>query len=189
MPLPIAFDILNTDSRKSFKELSEYTATVIFPWEHALMSFYETYAMGSPLFVPNFEWAVRLVFHKEGNLGTTLDVYSARSPFMTKDEKEEIDLKRYHDTYGSHKPLGISTYREQRYWIKYADFMRWPGIVYFGSLHEMVRKILGNDYSHQTALMAHYNAQTFASDVAYWRTVFATLLVTDESGSGVAAKM
>ena len=54
--MPIHFDILNTDSRKSFRELAEYTGTVIFPWEHALMSFYEAYSMGMPLFLPHFEW-------------------------------------------------------------------------------------------------------------------------------------
>ena len=142
------------------------------------MSFYETYAMGSPLFVPSFEWAVRLVFHKEGNLGTTEDIYSMRSPFMSDDEMNEIDLKRYSNRFGSHKPLGIRSYREQKYWILFSDLMRWPGIVYFESLQMLIKKLLANDYQHQTALMQAYNAQTFVSDVAYWRIVFRTLLTS-----------
>ena len=51
------------------KELAEYTATVVFPWEHALMSFYEYYSMNMPLLFPVQEWCLRLVFHAEGNLG------------------------------------------------------------------------------------------------------------------------
>ena len=50
------------------------------------MSFYEYYSMNMPMFFPHKNWMYRTVFHKEGNLGTTLKIYDHRSPFQMQEE-------------------------------------------------------------------------------------------------------
>lgn len=44
--LPLEFEVLNTDSKKTFSELAAFSAVVLVPWEAALMAFYEFYSMG-----------------------------------------------------------------------------------------------------------------------------------------------
>merc|ERR1711953_1348223 len=43
-----------------FQELRRYRAVVLFPWDPAVMAFWELYALGTAVLVPQRDWAFKV---------------------------------------------------------------------------------------------------------------------------------
>eukprot|EP00747_Dinoflagellata_sp_TGD_P067767 gnl/TRDRNA2_/TRDRNA2_155431_c1_seq1.p1 gnl/TRDRNA2_/TRDRNA2_155431_c1~~gnl/TRDRNA2_/TRDRNA2_155431_c1_seq1.p1 ORF type:complete len:331 (-),score=25.63 gnl/TRDRNA2_/TRDRNA2_155431_c1_seq1:256-1248(-) len=53
--------VRNSSDFVSFRALRRYRAVVLFPWDPALMAFYELYSLGGPaVFVPHRVWAFKI---------------------------------------------------------------------------------------------------------------------------------
>ncbi|CAD7929321.1 unnamed protein product [Amoebophrya sp. A120] len=165
--LPFAFDVLNTDSKKTFLEMASYTAIVLIPWEAALMSFYEFYSMNMPLFLPSREMLYRTVYHSEGNLGTTKDSYQLRSSRLLGKKEELVSEHPY-------PPFAFSSLDSRAYWLDYSDFVRWPGLKFFFNLQELCKHLLQEDVNAMAAEMKLFNDKTFASSVAFYKNALKT---------------
>merc|ERR1712129_481562 len=61
---PIGFRFLEESESLPYTEVGQYKATVIFPWDHALMTFYELYSAGMPLLLPAREWMYRFLYQR-----------------------------------------------------------------------------------------------------------------------------
>ncbi|CAD7924387.1 unnamed protein product [Amoebophrya sp. A25] len=161
--LPFDFEVLNTDSKLSFQEMGTFTAMILVPWEAALMAFYEFYSMNMPLFVPSRDMLYRTVYHAEGNLGTTKNIYHVRSPRLAGADAESIH---------PYPPFAFEKLDARIYWLEFSDFVRWPGIRQFFHLQELVKLLLQEDAPAMAAEMKLYNDKTFASSVAFYRRAF-----------------
>lgn len=167
--LPFKFDVLNTDSKKSFFEMASYTAIVLLPWEAALMAFYEYYSMNMPMFLPAREMLYRTVYHAEGNLGTTKPIYMKKSPLVAAEPSAEAAGDEKKSDEHPFPPFAFDKLDSRAYWLGYSDFARWPGLKYFYNLQELCKYLLQEDAPAMAATMKLHNDKTFASSVAFYR--------------------
>eukprot|EP00927_Polykrikos_kofoidii_P057170 TRINITY_DN51284_c0_g1_i1.p1 TRINITY_DN51284_c0_g1~~TRINITY_DN51284_c0_g1_i1.p1 ORF type:complete len:686 (-),score=77.98 TRINITY_DN51284_c0_g1_i1:194-2251(-) len=168
---PFTFEILNSDSKLTFKELSSRRAAVLVPWEHALMAFFEFYSMGVPLFMPDAPWAYRLLFDSEGNLGSTKRLYEDVTPGC--DVAVGCTVTRPHPF----SPFDLDPLESRRYWYQYSSLAQWPHVHRFSSLAKLLELLYVVDTSRTSALMKDFNDRTFVQSVAFWRRATYRLLV------------
>lgn len=166
---PLTFTVANTDSRLSYQDMASHRATVLVPWEHALMSFFEFYSMAMPLFMPNRAWAYRLVFDAEGNLGSTTSQYVDVSPAC--DASQGCAAKPH-----PHPPFEFTTLASRSYWYDYSSFAQFPHINSFSSIPELLHMLVAVDLTKASAAMKAFNDQTFVRSTAFWREASVRML-------------
>lgn len=164
VPLVIA----NSDSRFTFQELASFKIVILVPWEHALMAFFEFYSMAVPLLMPSVQWAYRLVFDPEGNLGSTTSIYHDVHPRCDA-------LLGCHPERHPYPPIGINSFDSRRHWYEYASFVQFPHVVRFSSVADMLEKASSTNTAVVTANMKAFNDATLLNSVGYWRHAAATV--------------
>ncbi|CAE8672121.1 unnamed protein product [Polarella glacialis] len=117
----------------SYRDLQRYRAVVLFPWDAALMSFWELYSLGGPaLLLPDREWVYK-VQQKTGWTSTM--------------QLGEVELAGLKDLKGlgaaSGRPdfawspwwaQGKASSEQVLYWYALSDYERLPHVVTFRSL-------------------------------------------------------
>ncbi|CAE8599536.1 unnamed protein product [Polarella glacialis] len=125
----------------SYRDLQRYRAVVLFPWDAALMSFWELYSLGGPaLLLPDREWVYK-VQQKTGWTSTM--------------QLGEVELAGLKDLKGlgaaSGRPdfawspwwaQGKASSEQVLYWYALSDYERLPHVVTFRSLSDMLLKLL-----------------------------------------------
>ena len=159
---PIKFTVANSDSKFSFREMAAHRSVVIIPWEHALMAFFEFYAMSIPLLMPEASWSYRLIFDAEGNLGSTLPLYWDVSPQCD----HQVGCNPTHP----YQPFAFMTLQSRRYWYQYSSFAQFPHIQRFSSIADLLERLLQVDLAQVSAAMRAFNQQTLLRSVAFWRS-------------------
>lgn len=54
-----------------------------------------------------------------------------------------------------------------RYWYQFSDFSRFPGLVYFSNIPDMLCKLLG-EFGEAKARMREYNQKTLVESAGFW---------------------
>lgn len=166
---PIRFTVANSDSKLTFREMASHRAVVLVPWEHALMSFFEFYSMNVPLLMPDANWAYRLVFDADGNLGSTTAAYLDVDPRC--DVGRGCGEQRH-----PFPPFKFESFESRRYWYQYASFAQFPHIHKFSSIADLLQKLVTIDLGPTTAAMKSFNDVTFVRSTAAWRLAAQRLL-------------
>merc|ERR1719387_3213273 len=68
------------DEAITYKDIASFRATVLLPWDHALMTYYELYSMEMPLLLPAKEWMLRFVYMR-GQLSVGEPMYQSIAPW------------------------------------------------------------------------------------------------------------
>mmetsp|Transcript_44922 Transcript_44922/g.101686 ORF Transcript_44922/g.101686 Transcript_44922/m.101686 type:complete len:424 (+) Transcript_44922:945-2216(+) len=75
-PLEIEF---MDDGSIAYEDIVKFRSVVLVPWDHALMTFYEMYSMGIPIFLPQRTWMYRFLYQR-GQLSVGERLYQAIRP-------------------------------------------------------------------------------------------------------------
>jgi hypothetical protein len=137
-----------TDRR--FATFARLRAAVLWPYDMDLVSFYELYAMGSPLWMPrNLEKYVFQQHHRKydyimpGRGNITLWPHE-RSPFA----ENSLETVR-----------GV---------LAFVDYFRFPHVQYFDTTIELLIALLETDLVGISAAMRAYNDLTLVEVVNFW---------------------
>eukprot|EP00927_Polykrikos_kofoidii_P054553 TRINITY_DN48961_c0_g1_i1.p1 TRINITY_DN48961_c0_g1~~TRINITY_DN48961_c0_g1_i1.p1 ORF type:complete len:799 (+),score=82.67 TRINITY_DN48961_c0_g1_i1:79-2475(+) len=76
---PMSFRFVGESESLSYPEISSYQAVTLFPWDHALMTFYELYSAGIPLLMPGSDWMYRFLYQR-GQLSVGEPLYQSIMP-------------------------------------------------------------------------------------------------------------
>ncbi|CAJ1360430.1 unnamed protein product [Effrenium voratum] len=145
------------DTDRSYQSFVAFRAVVLFPHDFALMTFYEFYAMGVPLFMPShlskylfpFSASVALLDWAPDWLATSTPS-GERPPFS---------------------PLSLSTSEALRFWSQAVDFLALPGVRLFESLAQLLRDLAATDLPQLRALgaaMRRDRQSRLESGAAFW---------------------
>ena len=76
---PFRFQQMPEGLSMPYKEVVAFRAVLLIPWDHALMTFYELYSMGIPLFMPAANWMYRFLYQR-GQLSVGEPLYQSVMP-------------------------------------------------------------------------------------------------------------
>lgn len=120
--------------RYTFQQLANHRAAILIPYAVHSYGMTELYALGVPLFVPAPEFLYSL--KSMVDFQHKADFYcGGRSSPPARHPKSFHEL----NPESSEKSSFM-------YWIKYADFYRWPHITYFSSITELTQKLKSADF-------------------------------------------
>jgi hypothetical protein len=120
--------------RYTFQQLANHRAAILIPYAVHSYGMTELYALGVPLFVPAPEFLYSL--KSMVDFQHKADFYcGGRSSPPARHPKSLHEL----NPESSEKSSFM-------YWIKYADFYRWPHITYFSSITELTQKLKSADF-------------------------------------------
>merc|ERR1711957_693201 len=113
------------DTDRTYKTFSTFSAVVLFPHDIALMTFYEFYAMGMPMFLPS-------------HLSKYIFPYSASVPLLDWTPQWVANYTtasgRPEPREKGMSPLSLTSNAALEKWSGYMDFFQLPGVEYFASL-------------------------------------------------------
>eukprot|EP00928_Gymnodinium_smaydae_P047015 TRINITY_DN31357_c0_g1_i1.p1 TRINITY_DN31357_c0_g1~~TRINITY_DN31357_c0_g1_i1.p1 ORF type:complete len:653 (-),score=82.53 TRINITY_DN31357_c0_g1_i1:161-2119(-) len=161
---PVAFTVLNSDSKLSFRELAAHRLAVVVPWEHALMAFFEFYSMSMPLVMPDVPWTYRLLFDADNNLGSTTAQYFDVDPSCDRLTGCAAGARPHPSP-----PFAFDTLEARHYWYQYSFLAQWPHVHRFTSLPQLLDMVLTVDLAQTSAQMRAFNDRTLVQSVAFWR--------------------
>ncbi|CAE7683000.1 alkbh5, partial [Symbiodinium sp. CCMP2456] len=115
--------------------------------------------MAVPLLMPSRDWALRLVFDAEGNLGATTPIYWDVSPGC--DLELGCDALVRHP----HPPFAFAALDSRRYWYQYTSFSQFPHIHRFDSIPDLLQQLLALDMAATSASMKAFNDESFVRSV------------------------
>eukprot|EP00927_Polykrikos_kofoidii_P081678 TRINITY_DN7932_c0_g2_i1.p1 TRINITY_DN7932_c0_g2~~TRINITY_DN7932_c0_g2_i1.p1 ORF type:complete len:677 (+),score=95.96 TRINITY_DN7932_c0_g2_i1:39-2033(+) len=153
----------------SYRTLGSFQATVLYPY------FYELYSMGMPMFLPHVELLPFYVFRGlhssndyhhvspgvlgNGN-GSTFRVSSQPPPFLG-----ALDID--------------SWFVAGPYWSQFTDFARFPHLLRFGSVADLLDAFTPGttDWIGISAAMRRFNEETLVRSAAQWASSIIGVLV------------
>merc|ERR1719323_2094985 len=103
--------------------------------------------MAVPLLMPQREWAYRLVFDAEGNLGSTSEGYQDTSPRC--DSGHGCSEEVHHPS----PPFLFTTLESRQYWYRCSSFDQFPHVHRFASLPDLLRQLPAIDLGATSAAM------------------------------------
>lgn len=135
-----------------YSQLVQHPAIVLIPYQVSVMSIFEYYRMGIPLFAPSpallAKWQIR---HRVMNERTWEGVFGrpgARSA-----------IRGAEGTEGLPDPNNEEDEHAIRHWIALADFYQWPHIQTFDSFEELFGKLADADLEVISRGMQAYNQE------------------------------
>ena len=75
---PFRFHQMGEGISMKYSDIVLFKAVLLIPWDHALMTFYELYSMGIPLFMPNSNWMYRFLYQR-GQLSVGEPLYQSHN--------------------------------------------------------------------------------------------------------------
>lgn len=150
-----------------YGDLVQHPAIVLIPYQVSVMSIFEYYKMGIPLFAPSLELLVKWQIEHRilGELSwncvrTRCDDPSAIEPHPNSPHPKHLD------------PNNVTDVESMKYWIQFADFYQLPHITVFNNWDDLFVK-LGNanlDEIHKE--MTEYSSQRSQKLKQDWQDIF-----------------
>lgn len=111
---PINFRWVEDDESIPYQDVAQYKAVVLFPWDHALMTFYELYSAGMPLLLPSADMMYRLLYQR-GQLSVGERMYRSIRPGHRIPNVEFAEAEEYLEKAGPPDPaVGMSSAKAAR---------------------------------------------------------------------------
>lgn len=140
--------------RFEYSDLAGHPAIVLIPYQVSIMSVFEYYRMGIPLFAPSVKLLARWQFEKRV-------MHELTWSCVRKECEKASSIRGHSDSpHGDRDPNDMSSIENIEYWIKYADFYELPEITLYDSWADLFEKIMSADLDsiHQR-MMAHNEEQ------------------------------
>eukprot|EP00928_Gymnodinium_smaydae_P090055 TRINITY_DN73906_c0_g1_i1.p1 TRINITY_DN73906_c0_g1~~TRINITY_DN73906_c0_g1_i1.p1 ORF type:complete len:835 (+),score=90.29 TRINITY_DN73906_c0_g1_i1:78-2507(+) len=112
--LQVSFRFLEESENLPYKEVAQHRAVALFPWDHALMTFYELYSAGIPLLLPQAEWMYRFLYQR-GQLSVGERMYQSIRPGHVPPRAEFAQEEIFKERSGPPDPaVGMSSAKAAR---------------------------------------------------------------------------
>ena len=147
------------DTDRTIRTFVTFRAIVLFPHDFALMTFYEFYAMGVPLFMPS-------------HLSKYLFPFSASVPLLDWVPKR-IAMQGGRPPYS---PLSMTTAAALQFWSSFIDFFVFPGIQHFDSIASLLIMLPSSDFESASRRMRDNREARVESGAPFWSAVAASAL-------------
>lgn len=149
-----------------YSDLSQHPGIVLLPYQVSIMSLFEYYRMGIPLFVPTpallAEWHLKYQVLNERTWDMVYGHPSERS-LLPKHPNSTCALKS--------DPNNEYSLEAVTEWIRLADFYTFPHITVFDSFEQLLMQLQTADLANISASMQTYNTKVKASLHAEWRAI------------------
>jgi len=162
----------------SFSDLASHRTIVFLPYQVSIMSFFEYYRMGIPLFVPSKELLLEW--------DDKYDVVNERIYGHIRREDDGGTLSKgaeVHDDRGRLPDPNVKA--NFKYWIHLCDFYVFPHVQYFDSWRDLVGKLRSVDTKGVSKAMLKYSDEQRPKLVEKWRTVVRQVTPSGEKGARV----
>lgn len=147
----------------SYSDLTKHRAIIYVPYQVSTMSLFEQYRMAIPLFFPSLDLLTQ--WHLDYGVIT---------------ERSWCNVLHRRKCNGSIIPGVLSdtpdpnddySYIAVRHWLKYADFYRWPHIIYYDSLDDLIKKLTSTNFVEVSKNMKLYNKRVQKRLMVKWGNV------------------
>ncbi|KAL9644304.1 hypothetical protein ABK040_005765 [Willaertia magna] len=154
-----------------YSDLAKHPAIVIVPYQVSVMSFFEYYRMGIPMYFPSLDLLTKL--QVERNLLNERTWYSVsngrrHSPGSTLPKHGSIIDHNY-------DPNNDRDSESVKYWLQYSDLYQWPHIIIFNDmndLYEKLSKATPEYYAEISKKMMEHNKVLQERLINYWKKQF-----------------
>lgn len=136
LTLPLEFiSIREKYGRFKYSDLAAHPAIVLIPYQVSIMSVFEYYRMGIPMFAPSPKLLAKWQHEEIVMLELTWNC-------VKKECDKKSSIKAHPDSpHGDRDPNDMSSNENIAYWIKYADFYLLPEITLYDSWKDLFEKI------------------------------------------------
>lgn len=149
----------------TYEDLAAHPAIVLIPYQVSVMSIFEYYAMGVPMFAPSLELLVEWqIKHK------VLDELSWNCVENRCDEKSAISAHDFSPHHG-YDPNDVMNATSLRHWLKFADFYQLPGIVLFDNWVDLFQKLQNTDLQATSDIMLKHRESQLADVRWTWTDI------------------
>ena len=164
-PANYPFDFLSkADTDRTIRSFATFRAVALFPHDFALMTFYEFYAMGVPLFMPS-------------HLSKYLFPFSASVPLLDWTPKH-LARRAGRPPFS---PLSLTTSDALRFWMASVDFFALPGVQHFDSIAGLLFMLPASDFESISLRLKENRRARIKSGSSFWSAVAASALRDDPS--------
>lgn len=134
-----------------YDDLTTHPAVVILPYQVSVMSVFELYRMGIPMFVPCVElltsWHIQYHMLSERTWMSVFGMPQHRSA-LPRHLNSSCPISSQYDPNDEYDPDALKA------WLALSDFYQWPGIAQFKSFEDLFAQLQQALYPPQTTLVA-----------------------------------
>jgi len=159
------------ERRYEYSELvTDHPAVIHIPYQVSVMSFFEQYRMGIPIFVPSLQlltrWQMRYLMVGEKGWKFFQKSLVSRHPNATSGNAHYRAGVPYWD------PNDDDSYGAIAHWLNYADYYNFPHIILFDSWEELADKLESTDFRAVSEAMHEYSKYLEAYVISQWKKIF-----------------
>ena len=169
-PVPNFVPLREIYAEYEFVDLARHPGILIMPYQVSIMSLFEYYAMNIPMFVPTVEllvkWQTEHLIMDELSWNCVLSSCN-KSSLIPAHPSSPHNLD----------PNDVLDPVTLRYWLKFADFYQWPGIVYFRDWEDLVAKAMNTDLVEISAIMREYKRDETQKTLKMWQNIMRPLFL------------
>ncbi|CAE8588432.1 unnamed protein product [Polarella glacialis] len=146
------------DTDRTFQAFTSFRAVVLFPHDFALMTFYELYAMGVPIFMPS-------------HMSKYLFPYSATVPLLDYVPSDVQQGCEGCEERAPYSPMNLNSGAALKHWVNKVDFFVLPEVQLFPSIAGLLDALPRADV-HAISQRMRENRQSRLDDgLGFWRRV------------------
>eukprot|EP00747_Dinoflagellata_sp_TGD_P023289 gnl/TRDRNA2_/TRDRNA2_129702_c0_seq2.p1 gnl/TRDRNA2_/TRDRNA2_129702_c0~~gnl/TRDRNA2_/TRDRNA2_129702_c0_seq2.p1 ORF type:complete len:584 (-),score=83.78 gnl/TRDRNA2_/TRDRNA2_129702_c0_seq2:57-1745(-) len=185
----------------SYATIASFRAIVFVPYEVLLMSFYELYHVGIPLFVPRPELAVFFAYRgpvtyphcdlvlREEDVHATESMGLDHVPYsngQANDEMRTLRARQRHERpRAPYSPFNRDQATVRLAWLQaYSDWYRFPHIQLYSALPELIQSLDTVNLQAVSAGMRHETERSLRGSAAFWKRAFAKVLGESDNDGG-----
>lgn len=168
-----------------YEQVAAHPGIIHFPYTVSVMSFFEHYRMGIPLFVPSIDFMVELQLKH--------NVLSERTwaRYRTGHVPNGSVVSKHPSYPVDHDPNNDVDPEAMRYWFQFADYYVLPHVQQFSSFEDLACKLVSTDLRKVSRLMQQFNIREEAYLLDVWQSILERIdtgaPVTPPSYEAVAA--
>lgn len=153
----------------SYSEIARFRAVVLFPWDHALMTFYELYSMNIPIFIPSKSWLIRLLYSDGDQLGGS-------SMFVDLNTK---NASRYESMLEF--PFNFTSFDRRFYFLEFSDIATFPHVVEFDNFDHLFVNLEDDETLETVTMDMKYDTEKRNLDNLYiWEKTLGSRLTQED---------
>ena len=154
-----------------YSDLAAHPCIVLIPYQVSLMSIFEYYRMGIPMWAPAPELLAQWQLKYRVMSERTWDLVRKKRP------TRGSPLPRAPGASHRHDPNDEFDIKAIAFWIKYADFYEWPHISTFTSFDDLVQQLTDPslDLRGMSQRVIAYNEEMVRDLKSEWRSIFAKM--------------
>ena len=166
--VPTFVPIRKIYAKYEFDDLARHPGILIMPYQVSIMSLFEYFAMNIPMFVPTLEllvkWQTQHLIMDELSWNCVLSSCNKSSSISAHPRSpHQLD------------PNDVLNPAALRYWLKFADFYQWPGMIYFQDWEDLVEKSLNTNLLEVSAIMREHRRNETQKVLKMWQNILRPL--------------